>query len=136
MGLGKYPIISLKDARKKTIQAKKIIYDGKDPLEIKKEHQLEKKKKIITFQKISDEFIKDFQVEWSNKKHIQQWTNTLNTYASPIIGKLPIDKINSTYVCKILKPIWITKHETASRVRQRLERIFSYCIARQFMKRS
>ena len=134
MGLGKYPIISLKDARKKTIQAKKIIYDGKDPLEIKKERQLEKKKKIITFQKISDEFIKDFQVEWSNKKHIQQWTNTLNTYASPIIGKLPIDKINSTYVCKILKPIWITKHETASRVRQRLERIFSYCIARQFMK--
>ena len=134
MGLGKYPIISLKDARKKTIQAKKIIYDGKDPLEIKKDLQLEKKKKIITFQKISDEFIKDFQVEWSNKKHIQQWTNTLNTYASPIIGKLPIDKINSTYVCKILKPIWITKHETASRVRQRLERIFSYCIARQFMK--
>ena len=134
MGLGKYPYVSLKDARRKLFEVKKMIFDGIDPLEIKKERQLEKKKKIITFQKISDEFIKDFQVEWSNKKHIQQWTNTLNTYASPIIGKLPINKINSTYVCKILKPIWITKHETASRVRQRLERIFSYCIARQFMK--
>ncbi|MDA9674431.1 tyrosine-type recombinase/integrase [Alphaproteobacteria bacterium] len=134
MGLGKYPYVSLKDARRKLFEVKKMIFDGTDPLEIKKERQLEKKKKIITFQKISDKFIKDFQVEWSNKKHIQQWTNTLNTYASPIIGKLPIDKINSTHVCKILKPIWITKHETASRVRQRLERIFSYCIAQQFMK--
>ena len=134
MGLGKYPYISLKDARRKLFEVKKMIFDGIDPLEIKKDRQLEKKKKTITFQKISDEYIKDFQVQWSNKKHTQQWTNTLNTYASPIIGKLPIDKINSTYVCKILKPIWITKHETASRVRQRLERIFSYCIARQFMK--
>ena len=133
MGLGKYPFVTLKDARRKLFEVKKMIYDGIDPLEIK-ELQLEKKKKIITFQKISDEFIKDFQVEWSNKKHIQQWTNTLNTYASPVIGKLTIDKVNNTHVCKILKPIWITKHETASRVRQRLERIFSYCIASKHMK--
>ena len=45
MGLGKYPIVSLKDARKKMIDAKKMIYDGKDPLEVKKELQLEKQKK-------------------------------------------------------------------------------------------
>ena len=134
MGLGKYPIVSLKDARKKMINAKKMVYDGKDPIEIKKEHQLEKQKTIITFQKICDEFIKNFEVEWSNNKHTQQWTNTLNTYACPIIGKLPLDKINNSHVCKILKPIWMTKHETASRVRQRLERIFSYCIALKYMK--
>ena len=134
MGLGKYPIVSLKDARKKMINAKKMVYDGKDPIEIKKEHQLEKQKTIITFQKICDEFIKNFEVEWSNDKHTQQWTNTLNTYACPIIGKLPLDKINNSHVCKILKPIWTTKHETASRVRQRLERIFSYCIAFKYMK--
>jgi integrase len=134
MGLGKYPIVSLKDARKKMINAKKMVYDGKDPIEIKKEHQLEKQKTIITFQKICDEFIKNFEVEWSNNKHTQQWTNTLNTYACPIIGKLPLDKINNSHVCKILKPIWTTKHETASRVRQRLERIFSYCIALKYMK--
>ena len=134
MGLGKYPFISLKDARKKMIDAKKMIYDGIDPLEIKKEYQLEKQKKIITFQEICDDFINTFQVEWSNKKHPQQWKNTLYTYASPIIGKLSIDKINNNHVCKILKPIWNTKHETASRVRQRLERIFSYCIASKYMK--
>ena len=111
-----------------------MIYDGIDPLEIKKELQLEKKKKILTFKEMCDEFIKKFQVEWTNKKHTQQWPSTLNTYASPIIGKLPLDKINNNHICKILNPIWITKHETASKVRQRLERIFSYCIASKHMK--
>ena len=134
MGLGKYPYISLKDARRKLFEVKRMIYDGIDPLETKKELQLEKKKKILTFKEICDEFIKKFQVEWTNKKHTQQWPSTLNTYASPIIGKLPLDKINNNHICKILNPIWITKHETASKVRQRLERIFSYCIASKHMK--
>ena len=134
MGLGKYPIISLKDARKKTIQAKKMIYDGKDPLEIKKDLQLEKQNNTITFQQISEKYIKTFKIGWSNEKHTQQWSNTLNNYANPIIGKLPLDKINTNHICKILNPIWNTKHETASRVRQRLEKIFSYCIALKYMK--
>ena len=54
MGLGKYPVVSLKDARRKMVEAKKLVYDGKDPLKIKRETQLEKKKKKITFQQISE----------------------------------------------------------------------------------
>ena len=134
MGLGKYPVVSLKDARRKMVEAKKLVYDGKDPLKIKRSTQLEKKKKKITFQQISDEFIKTFQVEWSNKKHAQQWTNTLNRYACPTVGKMPVEDITSLHILKILKSIWVTKHETASRVRQRMERIFSYCIASKYMK--
>ena len=134
IGLGKYPFISLKHARQKLFNIKKMIYDGIDPLELKKESQLQKQKKKITFQEMCEEFINTFQVEWTNKKQRQQWTNTLKTYAYPIIGKLPLDKINNKHICKILNPIWNTKHETATRVRQRLERIFSYCIALKNMK--
>ncbi len=134
IGLGKHPFISLKDARQKLFNIKKMIYDGIDPLELKKERQLQKQNKKITFQEMCEEFINTFQVEWTNKKQKQQWTNTLKTYAYPIIGKLPLDKINNKHICKILNPIWNTKHETATRVRQRLERIFSYCIALKNMK--
>ncbi len=134
IGLGKYPFTTLKDARQKLFNIKKMIYDGIDPLELKKESQLQKQKKKITFQEMCEEFINAFQVEWTNKKQKQQWTNTLKTYAYPIIGKLPLDKINNKHICKILNPIWNTKHETATRVRQRLERIFSYCIALKNMK--
>ena len=134
MGLGKYPVVSLKDARRKMVEAKKLVYDGKDPLKIRHKAKLEKQQKKLTFQQICDEFIKTFQVEWTNKKHTQQWTNTLKTYASPTIGKMLAEDITSLHVLKILKPIWVIKHETASRVRQRLERIFSYSIASKYMK--
>ena len=98
MGLGKYPVVSLKDARRKMVEAKKLVYDGKDPLKIKRSTQLEKKKKKITFQQISDEFVNNFQVEWSNKKHAQQWTNTLNKYACPTVGKMPVEDITSLHI--------------------------------------
>ena len=135
MGLGKYPIVTLNDARQKLVDAKKIIYDGNDPLQIKKEKQIELKRKSITFKKVSKDFIETFQVEWSNSKHKNQWINTLRTYADPIIGDLAPSEIKTHHILSILKPIWSSKHETASRVRQRLERIFSYCIASDFMER-
>ncbi len=135
MGLGKFPIVTLNDARQKLVNAKKIIYEGKDPIKLKKEKQIELKRKSISFKKIRDEFIETFQVEWSNSKHKNQWINTLKTYADPIIGDLAPSEIKTHHVLSILKPIWSSKHETASRVRQRLERIFSYCIASDFMDR-
>ena len=135
MGLGKFPIVTLSDARQKLVNAKKIIYEGKDPIKLKKEKQIELKRKSFTFKKIRDEFIETFQVEWSNSKHKNQWINTLKTYADPIIGDLAPSEIKTHHVLSILKPIWSSKHETASRIRQRLERIFSYCIASDFMDR-
>ena len=135
MGLGKFPIVTLNDARQKLVNAKKIIYEGKDPIKLKKEKQIELKRKSITFKKIRDEFIETFQVEWSNSKHKNQWINTLKTYADPIIGDLAPSEIKTHHILSILKPIWSSKHETASRIRQRLERIFSYCIASDFMER-
>ena len=135
MGLGKFPIVTLNDARQKLVNAKKIIYEGKDPIKLKKEKQIELKRKSITFKKVSKDFIETFQVEWSNSKHKNQWINTLRTYANPIIGDLAPSEIKTHHILSILKPIWSSKHETASRVRQRLERIFSYCIASDFMER-
>ena len=72
-----------------------LVYDGKDPLKIRHKAKLEKQQKKLTFQQICDEFIKTFQVEWTNKKHAQQWTNTLKTYASPTIGKMLAEDITS-----------------------------------------
>jgi integrase len=63
---------------------------------------------------------------WRNAKHRQQWTNTLTTYAYPVIGKLPVDVIDTGMVMQILQPIWNEKNETASRVRGRIEKILDW----------
>lgn len=66
---------------------------------------------------------------WANEKHAQQWTNTIATYASPLIGKLPIAHIETDDVLSVLKPIWTSKPDTASRLRGRIESIVGWATA-------
>jgi hypothetical protein len=60
-------------------------------------------------------------LEWSNPKHAKQWLYTLEEFAFPVIGDLPVDQVNMEHILSILSPIWATKTETASRLRGRLE---------------
>ena len=66
---------------------------------------------------------------WSNAKHAAQWTNTLAAYAHPVIGTKHVEEVNSGDVLAVLTPIWTSKSETASRVRQRMETVFDWAIA-------
>jgi integrase len=68
---------------------------------------------------------------WGNAK---QWVNTLKTYAYPLLGKQPVDLITTDLVYKVLEPIWVTKTETATRVRQRIEVVLDWCKARGYLK--
>ena len=65
---------------------------------------------------------------WSNAKHAAQWTNTLAAYAHPLIGTKRVDEVNSGDVLAVLTPIWTSKSETASRVRQRMETVFDWAV--------
>ena len=58
---------------------------------------------------------------WTNPKHAAQWSSTLETYAYPSIGHLAVRDVSTQHVLDILDPIWSTKTETATRVRQRIE---------------
>lgn len=60
---------------------------------------------------------------WRNPKHRQQWRNTLEAYAHPVIGAMPVSAIKTTDVLAVIEPIWKKKPETASRVRGRIETI-------------
>jgi len=75
------------------------------------------------------EYIATHKAGWKNEKHGQQWENTIATYANPIIGAKSVALVSTEDVLKILKPIWTTKTETASRLRSRIELILSYAKA-------
>lgn len=78
------------------------------------------------FKDLSIEYIEIHKSGWKNKKHIQQWQNTLETYAFPVIADIPVADITSDHLVKILRPIWEEKNETATRVRSRIENILDY----------
>ena len=61
-----------------------------------------------------------------NGKHTDQWINTLRTYAFPVIGKMPLDRIERRDVLAILGPIWSAKPETARRTRQRIRAVLKW----------
>src|SRR3979411_2647375 len=68
---------------------------------------------------------------FGNDKHKAQWKSTLETYAASLRGK-PVDTIATDDVLAVLRPIWTTKAETASRVRGRIEKILDAAKAKGF----
>ncbi len=85
-----------------------------------------------TFKRCVDKYIETHSPAWKNSKHISQWENTLETYAVPVFGHLPVDQVNTALVLEVLEPIWHTKTETASRLRGRIENVLSWSIVRGY----
>jgi integrase len=80
----------------------------------------------MTFRKACGEYIESMRAGWKNTKHADQWTNSLETYASPVMGDLQVRDIDLPHVIAVLQPIWRTKTETASRVRSRMEGVLGW----------
>lgn len=128
MGLGSAFDFSLAEAREQRDELRKLIKRGVDPLEQKaSEKQAEKIEaaKAITFRAAANRLIASKRKGWKNEKHAAQWLATLETYAFPVIGDLPVQAVDTGLVMKILDPIWSTKTETASRVRGRIESVIN-----------
>jgi integrase len=140
MGLGPTDKQSLAGARELARKLWAQVLDKenpKDPIEEARKKALAaalEKSKAITFDKATELYIQTMRPEWRNPKHIAQWENTLRTYASPVIGKIPVQQIDADLVLQVLEPIWQSKTETATRIRQRIEAVFDYCKARKYFK--
>jgi len=127
MGLGTYPIISLAKARPQVLRYRIQILDGLDPIRVRDEERRElfETQYSPTFSVFATEHHSAIKDQWKNKKHSQQWINTLKTHAFPVIGAMQLCDINIHDVLSVLEPIWKTKIETATRVRQRIEEVWN-----------
>lgn len=129
MGLGPTHTVSLAEARQKALEARKLLIDGINPLVVKKQNKITAalaNAKMMSFDQCAEAYILAHKAGWKNAKHGSQWTNTLNTYASPVFGHLPVAEIDTGLVVKCLTPIWESKTETASRLRGRIESVLGW----------
>jgi integrase len=134
MGLGSLELVTLAEARDKALLCRKMLLDGIDPLEARRSKQVQAlltAARQITFSDCAERYIAAHGIGWRNSKHRQQWTNTLKSYAYPVIGDLPVAAIDTGVVMQVLEPIWTTKTETASRLRGRIESILDWATARR-----
>jgi integrase len=133
MGLGTVDRVDLARARERAEEARNLAFDGVDPIEHKAEEArqaAEAAARKITFRRAAENYIDAHEASWRNPVHRQQWRRTLEIYAYPVFGDLPVQSVDVPLVMKVLDPLWRTKTETGSRLRGRIETILDWAAVR------
>lgn len=133
MGLGPLSSITLARARELAAECRRLRAEGRDPIAARSNERAKEKleqARAMTFDQARDAYIDAHNHSWKNAKHRQQWKNTLETYATPVVGTMAVQDIDTAMVLKVVEPIWAVKTETASRVRGRIESVLDWAKAR------
>lgn len=123
IGLGSLSLVTLADAREACRVVRSQIRAGLDPVA-----ERQKSKGVPTFREAAGLLIDEQKESWRNAKHIAQWTSTLETYVYPRLGDVSVDKITLPDVRSVLLDIWLSKPETARRVRQRIGAVIDWAV--------
>lgn len=120
MGLGSAAKggVSLAKAREAAAQAREALASGTDPIAARRAAK-RNAARVPTFGEVADQLVSTLSPEWRNDKHRAQWSMTLTKHAAPL-RNLPVDKVGTEDVLRVLKPLWTTRPETASRLRGRI----------------
>jgi integrase len=134
MGLGGYPAVSLADARTARDAAETRVRAGLDPIAERRAGR-QADLGTPTFGQMADDLIAAKQAEWRNEKHRAQWKMTLERYAAPLRSRA-VDEVDTESVLRVLQPIWLSKAETSSRLRGRIEAVLDAARAKGHIARN
>lgn len=127
IGLGGYSSVPLAAARRIAAELREAVALGKDPRVILQPAAAAPPS--VTFGAFADDYITSVEDGWKNDIHRQQWRNSLRDHAASL-RDMPIEEVDTEAVLSVLQPIWLTKSETASRVRGRIEKVLAAAKAR------
>ncbi len=125
IGLGSARLVGLAEARDRALELRKVARDGGDPLA----ERVRQQSAAPTFAEAVERVHGEQAPSWKNPKHAAQWVTTLRTYANPHFGSKRVNLVETPDVLRALSPIWLTKPETARRVRQRIHTVLDWAQA-------
>lgn len=127
IGLGSTSKVSLSRARELAEAVRSQVEAGIDPIAERR-----KALGIPTFREAAEMVFDANSGKWSNGKHLWQWKRTLEMFAYPAIGDVPVSAVTATQVHDLLAAIWLEKPETARRVRQRVGMVLDWAFSKGF----
>ncbi len=127
LGLGGFPLVSLKAARAQAFANRRVARAGGDPLSEKR-----RAKGTPTFADAAARVLEQKRAGWRNPKHAHDWPASLERFVFPRFGERPVSEISSADVLGVLAPIWHEKPETARRVRQRIGAVMQWAVAMEY----
>ena len=123
IGLGPYPVVTLAEARRAALENRRATFQGRDP----------RAGATPTFAQAAQSVIRLRRATWRRgSKSEAQWKASLEAYAHPVIGDIPVDEVTTAHVLAVLTPIWNGKRVTAQRLRGRISYIMKWCIGRGY----
>jgi integrase len=125
IGLGGLRLVSLAEARTKAHEYRRLAREGGDPIEARRQA----KATVPTFADAARSTLEQRRAGWKDEKHPSQWINTLTKYVFPVMGEKRVNQIETGDVLRALSPIWLSKPETARRVRQRISTVLDWAKA-------
>jgi integrase len=141
MGLGSIQFMNLDQARDEALRLRKLVKRGIDPLAQQEAERAANQasppglaKAVPTFESLAEEVIAIRTAKMKNEKAKAQWKSTLETYAFPHIGAMPVDRITAADCKALLLEIWEEKNETASRLRQRINSVLEEAADREYIE--
>lgn len=121
-GLGPYPDVPLAKAREYAREARDQLRRGIDPIEERKATM----RRLLPFRQAVERYDAEKAVEFTSDLHRKQWRASLERHVVPVIGDMAVSDVALQDVLEVLRPLWTTKTETASKLRQRMERVLDY----------
>ena len=141
MGLGSTSRLSCDAARRMALGLWSVILADRDPVAERKAERIASvvaDARTMTFAKCAAAFIRDHSPGWRNRREASQWESEFRRYVDPIIGHLPVAKIDTAHVLQVFRQelkgtagqlFWHAKPEAASRLRGKIERMLDYARA-------
>ena len=127
IGLGGFPLVSLKEAREQAFANRKLARSGGDPLAGRR-----RAKSMPTFADAAERVWNDKRSGWRSPRHAHDWKASMEHYVVPRIGRMAVCDVASADVLAILSPIWHDRPETARRVRQRINAVMEWAAVMEF----
>jgi integrase len=125
IGLGGLRLVSLAEAREKALESRKLAREGGNPIEARRKSRTV----VPTFAEAAQLTLDQQRAAWRNEKHAVQWMSSLKRHVFPVMGEKRLDQVETSDVLKALSPIWLSRPETARRLRQRISTILDWAKA-------
>ena len=122
IGLGPVSSVGLAAARDLSVKLREAAALGNNPRSVLAKFAVEPPKKVPTFEHFADQYITSIEGSFKSPVHRHQWRQSLQQHAN-MLHPLAVDAVETEHVLQALRPIWLTKPETANRVRGRIERV-------------
>src|SRR5690606_37654170 len=118
MGLGRWPDVSISEARTRAADARKLVRDAVDPIAARLREK--RSQAPLSVKAVVEGCFEARKAELKGDGEAGRWMSPLSVHVLPKLGAVPVEDLDQHHIRETLEPIWHTKPEAAEKALNRL----------------